>query len=286
MEQKFKISDVNISVVSHSLLHENGKWKRFSAEHSQAHMTYRIHRGEVLPPMHGAVDFEDSRVRCFKDGGVACRAYLKNPQEVYCLVRETAPDVWDIYTRSQEKNWGSDVAHYFDMFDLTHALLPHGVLLLHCAYILTRQGAILFTAPSGTGKSTQAGLWERYCGAKTVNGDRAALRCKDGVLRAHGLPISGSSDRCENVSAPVLAVVGLSQAGENSLTRLTGRRALQELLQGIYHLLEHGDELPELYEKAAEMVQNTPVYHLACLPEESAVRLLEDELRKSVLPNV
>lgn len=286
MEKKFKISDVNISVLSHGLLHENEKWRRFSVNCSQVQISYRIHCGENLPPAEGKTLFEDGRVRCFEENGIACRAYLKNPQEAYCLVRETSPNAWDIYTRAQEKNWGSDVSHYFDMFDLTHALLPYGVLLLHCAYILTHRGAILFTAPSGTGKSTQAALWEKHRGAKTVNGDRAALRCKDGALWVHGLPISGSSESCENISAPVLAVVGLSQAKENSLTRLTGRRGLQELLQGIYHLPEHMDELPVIFEKAAEMVKNTPIYHLACLPEASAVELLDAALKDSVLPNV
>ena len=286
MERKFEISGVNISVVSSVMLHENEKWARFSSEHSAVQMTYRIHRGEALPPVQSSADFADKRVRCFCEDGIVCRAYLKTRQEPYCLVCETEPGIWDIYTRAQEKFWGSDVSHYFDMFDLTHALLPHGVLLFHCAYILTDYGAILFTAPSGTGKTTQAELWEKYCGAKIINGDRAALRCKDGALWVHGLPISGSSDRCENISAPVLAVVGLSQAKRNSLTRLTGRRALQELFRGIYYQPEHADELPEIFTRAAEMAQNAPIYHLACLPERSAVELLEGELQKIVLPDV
>ena len=101
-----------------------------------------------------------------------------------------------------------------------------------------------------------------------------------------GLPFSGSSDCCENVTAPVLAVVGLSQAKENEIRRLEGSAAVRELLQGVYCLPEHRDELPKMFDCAIEMAKRVLVYHLACLPELSAVECLEAELKKLVLPNV
>ena len=60
------------------------------------------------------------------------------------------------------------------LFDI---LADAGMLVLHSAYIVTRQGeGILFSGPSGIGKSTQAALWQRYGAAQTVNGDRALVR--------------------------------------------------------------------------------------------------------------
>lgn len=286
MEQKFNISGVNISVVSADLLCENEKWKRFASAHSGSDLTFRIRRGRELPELSGTVTYEDRRVRCFEDGETRCRAYLNSRLQPYCLARESAKDCWEIYVRERELPWGSAVSHYFESFDLTHALLPFGVLLFHCAYILTPRGAILFTAPSGTGKSTQAGLWEKHRGARIINGDRAALRCRGDALWVGGLPFCGSSDCCENVTARVLAVVGLSQAKENSLSRLQGSRAVQELLRGVFYLPEHLDELPIIFDEATKMVQAAPVYHLACLPDASAVELLEAELEKIVLPNI
>lgn len=286
MEEKFCISGVNIAVISDACLRAEGKWKLFSSEHRQGDMTYRIHRSAFLPEAQGEKEYEDSRVRCLRDGTTALRQYLTSRGEAYCLVRQTESGCWDIYTREEDLPWGSGVSHYFEAFDLTHALLPFDVVLLHCAYILTDRGAILFTAPSGTGKSTQAELWRKHRGTRIVNGDRAALRCKDGALWVWGLPFSGSSDCCENISAPVLAIVGLSQAPENRLSRLNGRMAVQELLQGIYCLPEHRDELPQIFDLCVKMAESVPVYHLACLPELSAVALLEDELDKLVLPNV
>lgn len=60
------------------------------------------------------------------------------------------------------------------LFDI---LADAGMLVLHSAYIVTRQGeGILFSGPSGIGKSTQAALWQHYGAAQTVNGDRALVR--------------------------------------------------------------------------------------------------------------
>ena len=283
MEQNFSISDINISVVSEDGLQVSEKWQKFLSPAFFPKMSYRICHREPLPPLPDCWEYADSRVRCGNGGKL--RQYLDNHGEPYCTVAEREKDAWDIFPR-EEQRWGREVAHYFENFDLTHALLPFGVLLLHCAYVLTDRGAILFTAPSGTGKTTQAELWEKHRGARIVNGDRAALRCKENVAMVYGLPFSGSSACCENVTAPILAVVGLSQGKENCIRRLQGSSAVREILQGVYCLPEHRGELPQMFDCAIEMAKRVPVYHLACLPELSAVECLEAELKKLVLPNV
>ena len=59
------------------------------------------------------------------------------------------------------------------------------------------------------GKSTQAGLWERYRGAKIVNGDRALLRKINGSWAACGWPVCGSSDICLLGDTPIHAIIML-----------------------------------------------------------------------------
>ena len=60
-----------------------------------------------------------------------------------------------------------------DMFDI---LAGYGQLVLHSSYVLTQSGAaVLFSGPSGIGKSTQAALWQQYAGADVINGDRTLL---------------------------------------------------------------------------------------------------------------
>ena len=88
------------------------------------------------------------------------------------------------------------------------------MLVLHSAYIVASAGkAILFSGPSGVGKSTQAALWERCAGARVVNGDRALVDV--GKKTANGIFYSGTSGISENVTAPVRAIVLLGQGSEN-----------------------------------------------------------------------
>ena len=92
--------------------------------------------------------------------------------------------------------------------------------LLHTSFIKWQGKAILFTAPSGTGKSTQADLWRRIEGAEIINGDRAVLRKEGGIWKAWGLPYAGSSRIFRNESAPVGAIVVLRKNDRNELRRL------------------------------------------------------------------
>src|SRR5699024_19054 len=78
-----------------------------------------------------------------------------------------------------------------DLLGLERLLLSRQGLLLHASFIRWQARGILFSAPSGTGKSTQADLWVRHRGAEVINGDRAALRRSAGRWRAYGLPYAG-----------------------------------------------------------------------------------------------
>ena len=80
-------------------------------------------------------------------------------------------------------------------------LLRHGRGVLHASYIrLPNERSILFSAPSGTGKSTQAELWRRYRNAQIINGDKAIVYLASEGVSVSSLPLCGSSGICRNVS--------------------------------------------------------------------------------------
>ena len=122
---------------------------------------------------------------------------------------------------------------YLAAFSLEKQAIKDHAMILHSAYMCYEDTAVLFSAPSETGKSTQADLWEKYRGTWTVNGDRSLLiREKDGWY-ANGWPVCGSSEICNNKSYPVRAIVMLSQAKENRISRLKGIEALRKVMEQI-----------------------------------------------------
>lgn len=151
-------------------------------------------------------------------------------------------------------------------------------MILHCAYIDYLGEAILFSAPSETGKTTQANLWEQYVGTKTINGDRALLGFNDGKWVAHGWPVCGTSDVCHNISTPIKAIVMLSQGKENIVTRLSKKEAFQ-LLYGQFTVNRWDKEKTlQSMDLCDSLLEKVPVYHLSCTISKEAVECLKNIL--------
>ena len=157
-------------------------------------------------------------------------------------------------------------------------LAKRGGVVLHSSYVLTKQGeALLFSAPSGTGKSTQAELWRSYAGAKVINGDRALVKAQNGVT-ANGIFFSGTSGICENVTAPIRAIVLLRQSFANELKKVSGKEAFMRLLPQCSYYPDEEENLRIVTGILAEIISAVPVYDFGCVPDESAVSALSEVL--------
>ena len=165
-------------------------------------------------------------------------------------------------------------SYLMNMLGLENLLLRHGGLILHASFIRWQGQGILFSAPSGTGKSTQAHLWEQYLGAEILNGDRAAIRNHHGVWTAYGLPYAGSSRIYRNGSAPIRAIVMLRQAAQNSLRTLSAAEALRSLLPEFTAHRWEPSFMEKMLDIVGQLLAQVPVYCLECRPEPGAAQLL------------
>ena len=157
-------------------------------------------------------------------------------------------------------------------------LAEHGGVVLHSSYIITQRGeALLFSAPSGTGKSTQAELWRSYAGAKVINGDRALVKAENGVT-ANGILFSGTSGISENVTAPLRAIVLLRQSEKNEIRSISGKEAFMRLLPQCSYYPDEEENLRLVTGILAEIISAVPVYDFGCVPDESAVSALSEVL--------
>lgn len=158
-----------------------------------------------------------------------------------------------------------------------HRITEAGGFLLHASWIKYRNKALLFTGPSGIGKSTQADLWVRHRGAELINGDRAAIFPTGSGAEVRGIPYCGSSKVNKNETMPLAAVVALRQASENSLTRLSGAKAFRQLWEGCSVDLWNPADIDKATQSLVDTVSAVPVFQLACTPDERAVLILEEE---------
>lgn len=163
-----------------------------------------------------------------------------------------------------------------------HLLMQNRGFLFHCSWIEWNGKAILFTAPSQTGKSTQAELWKKHRNAQILNGDRAAVRIVEDTVMAEGIPFCGSSDYCENKSMPIRAIVYLGQAPVTTVRKLRGYEAFSRIWEGISVNTWDREDLEKATDTVMEVAKCIPVYHMPCTPDEAAVAALERDLRKPV----
>ena len=165
--------------------------------------------------------------------------------------------------------------------ELEHLLAAHNGIVLHSSYIHYRGKGILFTAPSGTGKSTQAALWEKYKDAELINGDRTAIRSVGENIFAYGIPFAGSSNLRINKKLPLAAIVYLAQAPQTRITRLTGAKAFRSIWEGCTINIWNEQDVELCSQTVLEIANRIPVYYLECTPDLTAVETLHQELERS-----
>lgn len=161
-----------------------------------------------------------------------------------------------------------------------HLVVQAGGFILHSSFIEWKGKAILFTAPSETGKSTQADLWRSLRGAQIINGDRAAVQIVNAEVQAAGIPFAGSSQYCENRTLPLAAIVYLKQAPATTICTLQGMEAFRRVWEGVSVNTWNREDVNLALSAVQQVIGQVPVFELACTPDESAVNALEQSLRE------
>ena len=100
----------------------------------------------------------------------------------------------------------------------------YNAFLFHSAAVKQGDSAYIFSAPSGTGKSTHLRLWMRRFGKElaVINGDKPILRLtQEGTFRVYGTPWAGKEGWQNNISGELRGICFLEQSPQNRIRRLT-----------------------------------------------------------------
>lgn len=156
---------------------------------------------------------------------------------------------------------------------VTEALFDYDTLLFHGSVVAVDGEAYLFTAKSGTGKSTHTRLWREVFGdrAVMVNDDKPFLKITDQGVIAYGSPWMGKHGLGANISAPLKGICILERGKDNSIRAISAREALPMLFQQ-----SQRPGKPENLSKYMELVDalanRVSFYRMACnMDPEAAV---------------
>ncbi len=172
----------------------------------------------------------------------------------------------------------SDFEYLYTGEAFANRLAYLGGLVMHGSAIAYDGQGIIFSAPSGTGKSTHAALWKQRYGERVqhINDDKPAIRFDGNTPTVYGTPWSGKTDTNANVCAPLTAIVFLQQASQNRIQPLTASEACCYLYRETVRPFYDEALGVKVLETAEKLLETVPVFLLECTISEQAVELVKN----------
>lgn len=147
----------------------------------------------------------------------------------------------------------------------------YNTLLMHGSVIAVDGTAYMFTAKSGTGKSTHTKLWREVFRdrAVMVNDDKPLIKITDSSVIAYGTPWNGKHHLGSNISAELKAVCILSRAEQNHIEPISKAAAWQYLFMQTYRPADISAAEKTLY-LIDNLANSVKLYSLGCNMQLSA----------------
>lgn len=160
-------------------------------------------------------------------------------------------------------------------------VLDYGVVLCHGSVVELDGKAYMFTAPSGTGKSTHAKMWRQRFGDRVtmINDDKPLLKfCEDGVY-AYGTPWDGKHHLSTNTCAKLAGICFLKQADVNSIRQIGPEESVGLLMNQIYRP-RNAEGLMKTMDYADRLISEIPIYLMGCTISEEAAEIAYNKMKK------
>lgn len=194
----------------------------------------------------------------------------ESDQMVNFTVRSNIKYVQDKYPEASD-----DMAEYLSTgSDFYAQLLNYNGLMLHSSAVVVDGKAYLFSARSGTGKSTHTNLWLQHFGERAyiLNDDKPALRKMDGKWYAFGTPWSGKYDMSVNTGVELAGIAMLERAENNEIASYSGTRAIFDIFTQVNRPKEY-ERREKLLSLIGHLINDVPVWKLKCNMEIEAAEI-------------
>ncbi len=157
---------------------------------------------------------------------------------------------------------------------LAEKLFEYDTLVFHGSVIAVDGEGYLFTAKSGTGKSTHTRLWREMLGERAVmvNDDKPFLRVESDGISVCGSPWNGKHGLGNNIEVPLKAICILERGEQNEIHEISAKEAVVMLLQQ-----SNRPKQPQLMLKYMELLEGiagkTAFYRLKCNMDPEAAQV-------------
>lgn len=162
---------------------------------------------------------------------------------------------------------------------IAEKLPEYDAFVFHGSAVAVGDRAYLFTAKSGTGKTTHTRLWLKNIeGSFVVNGDKPVLRIIDDKPFVCGTPWMGKEGYGCNKTVPLSAVCFLSRSEDNRIEKTEFSKVFTRLISQAYRP-QNGELVAKTVRLLEKIGQAVPVYELFCNTQDEAATVAFGELK-------
>ena len=209
-----------------------------------------------------------------------CRGYISDDTPDFAVqITQSDIDYEREKSRREDIKEGIPIRNFSDEYLETLAvyrkiadkMLESDTILFHGSVIAVDGIGYLFTAKSGTGKSTHTRLWRDLFGERAimVNDDKPLIKVSESGIIVYGTPWDGKHRLSTNISVPLKAVCVLERSEGNHIEKVTADSVYNMLVQQVYR-----PQSPQKLLKTLQLIdvlsENVGLYRLGCNMDISA----------------
>ena len=205
---------------------------------------------------------------------LVCRNHLCDlPSDISISITQSDIDYEREKSAREDMLEGKAVREFSDAYletlavqrKVTEELFRYDTLLFHGSVVAVDGEGYLFTAKSGTGKSTHTRLWREVFGERAVmvNDDKPFLRITEEGVYACGSPWNGKHGLGTNITVPLKGICILERGEENRICPITPQEALYMLIQQSNRPRDPG-KMPQYLSLLDRLSTGVKFYRLTC----------------------
>ena len=188
-------------------------------------------------------------------------------------VMEVKPELCDEMHVNMNRHTEEDREYICCSAAFCRSLLPYGRFFLHASAVVCEGEAYLFSAPSGTGKSTHTAFWRQmFPESYILNDDKPIIQSQEGRITVWGSPFAGKTNLQVNREVPLKGICFLKQGSVNRIRKVTEEEALALLLRNTWRP-PGNDRMNQLLDTMEQVVTQVDMYEMSCTREMEAARL-------------
>ena len=207
--------------------------------------------------------------------------FVETTPEDLVFERERSEQIGEVIPVQSEENRNKELEILAVYRQIAEQMPFRDTFLFHGSAIAVDGAAYLFTARSGTGKSTHTRLWREMLGdrAVMVNDDKPLIHLTEDGAVVYGTPWNGKHRLGTNAVVPLKAVCILGRGERNSIRGITREEAFPMLVQQSYRPLDPA-ALAKTMTLMDRLSRTVPLYRLECNMDPEAAELSYNTMKE------